>query len=92
MTRCYHDFQRAKDFDPSALVTSIDLWDECFSSNITSISVLTGVTPGGDMPPLGPNKPRTSLMMADKILQQSREAEHALADALVPAPPVHVVS
>ena len=38
-----------------------------------------------------PGKPRQQVM-AEKILQQSREAENALADALVSLPPSLVVS
>lgn len=43
-----------------------------------------------DMPPQIPARPRQ--MMAHKILQQSREAENALADALVSLPPNVLVS
>lgn len=42
------------------------------------------------MPPVGPGKTRP--VMAQKILQQSREAESALADALVSLPPGLLVS
>ena len=50
----------------------------------------SGANSGGDMPPV-PGKPRQQVM-AEKILQQSREAENALADALVSLPPSLVVS
>ncbi|CAL4126640.1 unnamed protein product, partial [Meganyctiphanes norvegica] len=45
---------------------------------------ITGVV---DMPPVVPGKQRERQVMAQKILQQSREAESALADALVSLPP-----
>lgn len=44
------------------------------------------MSPGAsEMPPQVPGKSRQ--VMAQKILQQSREAESALADALVSLPP-----
>lgn len=41
-----------------------------------------------DRPPINPNKP----VMAQKILQQSREAELSLADALVNNVTLHTIN
>ncbi|KAB7504085.1 CLIP-associating protein 2, partial [Armadillidium nasatum] len=51
----------------------------------TSKSRSRSISGSCDMPPQIPARPRQ--MMAHKILQQSREAENALADALVSLPP-----
>lgn len=52
---------------------------------IISLHNLCLIPGASEMPPQVPGKPRQ--VMAQKILQQSREAESALADALVSLPP-----